>query len=63
MFYIVEVDGHVRQIIDTKGKANKYGEPKLFKSRKDAEAWILKHSYKGMSFHYEIKEIKEYHEG
>ena len=60
MYYIVEVDGKLRQIIDTKGKANCYGDPKLFKTRKDAEAWTLKHSYKGMSFHYEIK---EYHEG
>ena len=51
MYYIVEVDGKLRQIIDTKGKANKYGDAKLFKTRKEAEAWTLKHY-----------EIKEYHE-
>ena len=34
MFYIVEHDMKVHQIIDTKGKANKYGTPKRLKQKK-----------------------------
>lgn len=56
MFYIVEIDGKVRNTIDKSGKPNKYGEPKLFNTREDAEAWTLKRVYIGMSHHYEIKE-------
>lgn len=56
MYYIVEVEGIIRSIIDKKGKANKYGEPKLFKTKKEADNWILKKSYKGMTHHYEVKE-------
>lgn len=57
MFYIVEIDGKVRQIIDINGHPNKYGQAKLFKTRADAECWTLKHSYKGMTHRYEIKEV------
>lgn len=58
MYIIVECDGYIRSAIDVRGQANKYGEPKKFKTKKDAQAWIKKHSYGGMSFHYEImKEV------
>lgn len=57
MFNIVEVYGGIGETIDIKGKANKYGTPKEFKTRKDAQAWIDKHTYTGMSHHYEIKEV------
>lgn len=57
MYIIVEVDGFIRSAIDKTGKANKYGEPKLFKTKKDAQKWIDRRSYDGMSFHYEIKEV------
>lgn len=60
MFCIIEIDGCIRSMIDTMGKANKYGKPKLFKTKRDAEAWISKRSYKGMSFKYEIHNVKEY---
>lgn len=53
-YIIVEVDGFIRSAIDTKGKPNKYGTPKEFKTRKDAQAWIDKKTYVGMSWHYEI---------
>ena len=58
-YKIIEVDGFLRSCIDVNGKANKYGKPKLFEKRADAEKWIEKRSYKGMSFHYEIKEADE----
>lgn len=43
MFYIVEHDMKVHQIIDTKGKANKYGKAKLFDTEGDALYWLAKH--------------------
>ena len=58
-YIIIEVDGIMRTIIDNKGKANKYGDAKLFNTRKSAEKWIDVHSYKGMSFHYEIREVED----
>ena len=50
------VDGIFRASIDIKGKANQYGKPKDFETKADAEAWIKKHSYNGMSWKYEIYE-------
>lgn len=43
MFYIVEHDMKVHQIIDNKGKANKYGKAKLFETEGDALYWLSKH--------------------
>lgn len=43
MFYIVEHDMKVHQIIDTKGKANKYGKAKLFDTVGDAINWLSRH--------------------
>lgn len=54
MYNIVEVDGIIRSCIDVHNKANKYGTPKEFKTKKDAQKWIERRTYKGMSFHYEI---------
>lgn len=59
MYYIVEVDGFIRSQIDVKGNPNKYGKKKLFKTKKAAEEWINKRSYKGMSFKYEIRSQSE----
>lgn len=42
MFYIVEHDMKVHQIIDTKGKANKYGKAKLFDTEEDALYFLSK---------------------
>ena len=58
MFYVVEIDGIIRSLIDTTGKANKYGKPKLFKTEKDAEAWIARRTYKGMTHKYEIHRLE-----
>ena len=43
MFYIVEHDMCVHQIIDTKGKPNKYGKAKLFDTAGDAVKWLSRH--------------------
>lgn len=58
MFCVVEVDGFIRSCIDEKGKPNKYGKPKLFKTKKEAEKWIERSSYPGMSWKYEIEEME-----
>ena len=50
------VDGAYRAAIDVKGKPNEYGKPKDFETKTEAESWIKKHSYKGMSWKYEIYE-------
>ena len=57
-YIIVEVDGPIRSIIDKMGRANKYGEPKLFESQEKAARWIQHHTYKGMTGKYEIQEVK-----
>ena len=51
------VDRAFRALIDVKGKPNKYGIPKVFETKDEAELWIKKHSYKGMSWRYEICEV------
>lgn len=43
MFYIVEHDMGVHQIIDIRGKANKYGKAKLFNTAGDAMKWLSRH--------------------
>lgn len=50
------VDGFIRSAIDIKGKPNKYGKPKDFSTKEEAEKWIKKHSYNSMSYKYEIYE-------
>lgn len=57
MFKIVYVDGIYRAAIDIRNRINKYGEPRKWKTRDEAQHWIDRHSYKGMSFHYEIEEV------
>ena len=56
MFHVCMVDGFLRSAIDDKGKPNKYGKPKDFKTKEEAKKWIKKHSYNGMSWKYEIYE-------
>ena len=56
MYKVVKVSGYVREAIDTKGKANKYGKPKKF-TLEEAEKFVKKNSYTGMSCKYEIVEI------
>ena len=56
MFHVCMIDGFIRSAIDVKGKPNKYGKPKDFKTKEDAEKWIKENSYKGMSWKYEIYE-------
>ena len=55
MYNVVKVFGDYREIIDNKGKPNRYGDPKLFKTRAEAQKWIDRKSYVGMSYSYEIK--------
>ena len=56
MFHVRMVDGFIRSAIDIKGKPNKYGKPKDFSTKEEAEKWIKKHSYNSMSYKYEIYE-------
>ena len=56
MYKVVKVSGFMREAIDKKGKPNKYREPKLF-TLKEAENFVKKNSYTGMSFKYEIVEL------
>ena len=56
MYKVVKVNGYSREAIDTKGKPNKYGEPKLF-TLKEAENFVKRNTYTGMSFKYEIVEF------
>lgn len=56
-YHIIEVDGKVRRVIDIQNQANSYGTPKEF-THDEAVHWIDRHTYKGMSFHYEMRAIK-----
>ncbi len=56
MFYIVEHDMKVHQIIDITGKPNKYGKAKLFKTEVDALYWLAKHKMGSAYISYEVKE-------
>lgn len=56
-YHIIEVDGKVRRVIDIQNHANNYGTPKEF-TLDEAYNWIDHHTYKGMSFHYEMELIK-----
>lgn len=56
-YIVIEVDGLIRSVINRKGQADKYSPPKLFKTRQEAQEWIDKHTYKGMSWRYEIGEV------
>ena len=56
MFHICKVEGITRTAIGVKGNPDKYGKPKDFETKADAESWIKKHTYKGMSWKYEIYE-------
>ena len=40
MYYIVEINGKVREIIDKSGRPNKYGKPKEFKTLENAFCWL-----------------------
>lgn len=54
MYYIVYVDGSYRAAIDQSGIPNRYSAKMVFKTKKQAEAWVKKKSYPGMSHGYEV---------
>lgn len=56
IYKVVYVDGNYRAAICLNNKPDKYGQPKIF-TKEDAEKWIQRHTYKGMSFKYVIKEV------
>lgn len=59
-YIIIEVDGPMRWPISAvTGKADPYTTPRKWKTRKEAEEWIRRRTYKGMSFRYEIKEATD----
>lgn len=55
MHIIIQWDCGIPYPINSKGQGDKYSPPKEFKTKKDAERWIEKHTYRGMSFRYEIR--------
>ena len=42
MYRIVKVDGAIKQSIDKTGVPNRYGEPKLFKTKKMLRNGLIK---------------------
>ena len=58
-YKVIQVDGIIRSCINKKGKPSKYEEPKIFDSAESAGKWIDKHSYKGMSWSYQIERCKD----
>ena len=44
-------------LVNRKGQADRYDEPKIFGSLKAAKDWIKKHSYKGMSHYYKVQGV------
>jgi hypothetical protein len=52
-YKIIDVDGKIRTAV-----LNRDGSLKVF-TRKEAKLYIERHSYKGMSFHYEMIPIDE----
>ena len=52
-YKIIDADGKIRSAV-----LNRDGSLKVF-TRKEAKLYIERHSYKGMSFHYEMIPIDE----
>ena len=55
---IVKDDGGVRSKLEVDNTFGKYCTPRIFKRKRLAEDWITRHSYKGMSYKYELEEVK-----
>lgn len=58
--YIVvycDMDGKYKAQIGIKGLPDKYGKPKIFKTKKEANEFIKRKTYGGMSHYYEIEKI------
>lgn len=55
-FTVVAVDGPIRTPISVYNKPDKYDIPRIFGNKRAVAHWIAKHTYKGMSMHYEIVE-------
>ena len=53
-YIIIEVDNGIRSPISVTNKPDRYGVPRIFGTKKAAQNWIDKRTYKGMSYHYEI---------
>ena len=58
-FSILEWDNKLATPINDKGQPSRYEDLKRFKTRKDAQRWIDRHTYAGMSFKYEIVEVED----
>lgn len=58
-YYIVCVDWGMVEPLRPDGKCSRYGKGyKLFATKKAAEEWIERRSYRGMSFHYEVRKYE-----
>lgn len=60
-YVIIQVDGILRNVVTSKGITKlgytDEGNILIFDEKKNAKEWIERHSYKGMSFKYEIAKI------
>ena len=59
MYYVVEIDGKLRQTINRNGKPNKYEPAKLFSSLEAAEKWVEKRLSPYIPIKYEIHKATE----
>ena len=41
-YYVVCVDGKIRQVIDTTGTPNRYGKPKIFKVKRKHRSGLIR---------------------
>ena len=60
MYGIIQIDnnGYTRnKIIDSLGRPNSYGVPMKFRTEDEAQKWIDKKSYWGMTISYKIVEL------
>ena len=56
MIYVICKEGKISEYV-TYAHGPFKGCPKAFESKENAQEWIKKHSYKGMSFKYEVVEV------
>ena len=59
MYYVIEIDGKLRQTINRNGKPCKYDPAKLFSSFEAAEKWVNKRLSPHIPIKYEICKATE----
>lgn len=59
MYNVIWINGFQRAPIDNNDCPNKFGKPKLFKTRKSAEKWISEHPALDVNIRYEVVKAGE----